>query len=314
MAQIQGSGYPTFSPGSNYGPGTTYKDTSSGTIYTLGNDGIWKQASDGSQPANNNSVYDLINQAASTPAQNTLANIPSEVFQTTDPNTFLQKAYEELKPYYEKLLTEADGDVERAKTRLEEDWSKGVRQTSEDLTANLAKLGIDFSKEQGSLLDTLNKRGVALTQNPEGGLTYAGGGQAQTEYQQLSEDQKLRKEAEERTARRLTEQAGVTKSRGQEDVTRQDQLYREQLQSQKEQQGVARAGVYQGAEQQQKANQLNQSIYGAQTGTSQGTSNTSSLNPNDANSIKAAFQGYRAWNDSAAILADYKATDGAGKQ
>ena len=37
------------------------------------------------------------------------------------------------------------------------------------------------------------------------------------------------------------------------------------------------------------------------------------VNPNDANSIKAAYQGYAGWNDPNAIIADFKATGGQGK-
>ncbi len=37
------------------------------------------------------------------------------------------------------------------------------------------------------------------------------------------------------------------------------------------------------------------------------------VNPNDAGSIKSAFPGYASWNDSASIVADYKATGGSGK-
>lgn len=37
------------------------------------------------------------------------------------------------------------------------------------------------------------------------------------------------------------------------------------------------------------------------------------VNPNDANSIKSAYQGYVGWNDPAAIVADFKATGGQGK-
>ena len=37
------------------------------------------------------------------------------------------------------------------------------------------------------------------------------------------------------------------------------------------------------------------------------------MDPNNADAIKARYEGYRGWNDSAAIIADYKATGGVGK-
>lgn len=41
-------------------------------------------------------------------------------------------ALEELKPYYTRILKEEGGDVERAKTRLKEDYDKGLRIKRED--------------------------------------------------------------------------------------------------------------------------------------------------------------------------------------
>jgi len=37
------------------------------------------------------------------------------------------------------------------------------------------------------------------------------------------------------------------------------------------------------------------------------------VNPNNADSIKAFYEGYKGWNDKAAIIADFKATNGQGK-
>jgi hypothetical protein len=74
----------------------------------------------------------------------------------------------------------------------------------------------------------------------------------------------------------------------------------------------------------QKALQNNLDVAKAQgslsglSGLSGGSSSSSGsggiLNPNDANSIKAMFPGYAGWNDSAAIVADFRATGGQGKQ
>jgi hypothetical protein len=167
-------------------------------------------------------------------------------------NDYVKQSFQELIPYYTKLLQENGNDVSRAIGRLEEDYKTGVRyttedvarktnQTVEDLKASLSQLGIDFPKEQEALQGDLNKRGIAVTQNPGGSLTYAGGGQPATELSRLNSNQSLRKEAVNRNAQRTLTDVGIsgtrsletykqTLDRGIQDQTRSQQQYGEQTQ------------------------------------------------------------------------------------
>jgi hypothetical protein len=192
-----------------------------------------------------------------------------------DIDKLIQDAYNspQVVAYYQKLLTESQGDVDRAIKRLEEDYQQGLRYTTEDLTRKtgyttedlnsaLEQLGVTFPKEAQALVDTLNKRGIGVTQAYSGQSRLAGagavydamgniisqgnvGGQAGTEMQQLTEDQALRKEAIQRTADRNLKELGIqaqrdlekeklTRQRGEEDITREQQKYQEQLQQQRE--------------------------------------------------------------------------------
>jgi len=229
--------------------------------------------------------------------------------------------------YYNKLLEISKNNTDTAISLLETDWSTGVRQTRDTLAGALESLGITFGTEGDTLLNALNKRGIAVSQvSPYASnqLAYAGAGQAQTEVQKLTEDQRLRREATERTANQTIENLGLAKVKGE---TQQQQALTESqmnIQKQKEQDIASRAQRYMDwwskqmeTENQQKTlnwqQQYNQlSATGSTGGTSSGAS-TANVNPNDAGSIKAAYPGYAGWNDTNAIIADYKATGGSGK-
>lgn len=125
--------------------------------------------------------------------------------------------------YYNGLLEQAKGDTQIAISQLENDYQTGVRNISQNLTANLAQLGLTFTGEQESLQNTLNQRGIALTNTGGEGspLTYdQAGGESGFEQSQLAQSQQLRQEAEQRTAQQNTtsllntEQSGIT-ARGQ---------------------------------------------------------------------------------------------------
>ena len=183
-------------------------------------------------------------------------------------NDYVKSAYQSLIPYYTKLLQENGNDVNLAISRLKEDYTTGVRyttqdvatqttQTKEDLDAAMAKLGITFPQEQASLQDANNKRGIAVTQNADGSTGYAGGGQAGTELGRLNSDQSLRKEAVQRTAQRsllgigttgqrALDTAGQTLTRGTQDAVRGQQQYGETTQQNIEQQALSMGGIAQG--------------------------------------------------------------------
>lgn len=211
-----------------------------------------------------------------------------------DPNSLVGKAYTSLAPYYTKILQEAGGDVNRAIARLEQDYQTGVRYTTEDvsrqtgyakedLNAALKSLGITFTQEQQGKTDTLNQRGIALTQpGRTGPMNVATEGQGGTEMSMLKEDEQLRQEATQRAASRQIEQLGIggqrqlaslsqSRTRGGEDVTRQYQQYEEQLQQERENRAL---GIGQAKQQEQLAQQgldIQKNILSAQFGGSGGS-------------------------------------------
>lgn len=172
-------------------------------------------------------------------------------------------AFEKLKPYYEKKLAEANGDVELAKKRIEEDYTTGERYRSEDLgilttinqrtkdrlaqdygtVVNRANEDIATSRESDALTaqqetrDTqsdLNRRGV-LFGTIRGNESSAPTSEfAQTQVlDPLTKRQQLRKMALERAYNRQLETAGQSKDRGMEDAA---------TSFQQNQNSIARAG------------------------------------------------------------------------
>lgn len=168
--------------------------------------------------------------------------------------------------YYNNLLKQAQGDTNLAVSMLEKNYQTKTRQTTENLQANLQNLGLTFGQEQNTLENNLNNRGIALTQNGQGGTTYAGGGQAATELGNLNESQQLRQEAEKRSASQFIENAGLTRQKGITSAGQQLQQYGQGLQQQKQTDILNRANTYYNAYQnQQYANYQNQAYKQNQT-------------------------------------------------
>src|SRR5258708_22979154 len=211
----------------------------------------------------NSLVNSLMPTRAMPNAAQYISTTPSQ-FGTDSQNSLLVRAYNELKPYYSKLLTDASGDLNLAMQNLQQDYEQGTRYAKEDLQATMEQFGIQFPKEQQSLQDTLNKRGIALTQGQGNATPYAGGGQAGYEVGQLTEDQQLRQEAAQRTSQRQMTQLGQTYQRSGEADTRQAQQTGEQLQGQLETQATSRAGLYSGLQSQSNAANLQSQINQAQ--------------------------------------------------
>lgn len=154
------------------------------------------------------------------------------------------QVFNTLKPYYTQLLTEVNGDFDRATAKLQEDYVKGVRDAkvnyafvkktqTDELMNTLASLGITNLKDQDTTIDDLNKRGMAVYQNdgdgtnnvvkdsaidanldnntskirnPQNGNMGRGG----FELARLQEEQRLRQEASQRAATKPIEQAGIS--------------------------------------------------------------------------------------------------------
>lgn len=138
---------------------------------------------------------------------------------------------EKLRPYYEKILAEEGGDVDRALVRLEQDYQTGVRRsqedlartqriTSEDLTTQRQQLGLEEKEETRETLADLNRRGVLFGQIPTEGLAQAPYSSYAQEYAlgPMDEKQRLRRLAVERALERQGEVAGVSAAREQENL------------------------------------------------------------------------------------------------
>ena len=182
---------------------------------------------------------------------------------------FLDRASKDpdIVSYYNNLLGQAKGDTTLAINFLEKDYQTGVRQTSDTLKATLQAFGITFGEENRGLQDTLNQRGIALTDMGNGQLQYAGGGQPKTELSTLGETQKLRQEAEQRSSGQKIETMGLTRQKGITNAGQQLQQYGSSLNNQKQSDILNRAQGYYGAYQNQQsadlANKQNQQAMGA---------------------------------------------------
>lgn len=262
---------------------------------------------------NGNDITSLVNSIVEKfqPSTMTQPNYPAGSFDVTPFKQFYDKAYEQLAPYYKQLLDEAGGDLKTALTNLETDYQTGKRTTVEDFQANMDKLGIAIPQEQTSLQGALNKRGIAVTETPGGGTTYAGGGRALTEQTMLNEDQALRKEAIDRTKQRGLEAAAFKKLTGQQTAQQGYRNITESQQAEHEQRATQLGSQFQAADQAQKSTDIAKAEQQARYGTSSGGRN---VNPSDASSIKSVYKGYAGWNDPNAIIADYAATLGVGKE
>lgn len=185
-----------------------------------------------------------------------------------------------LTKYYDQLLAYAKGDTDIAIQQLKTDYTTGVRQTLDTLGNTLKQMGLTFTGESKNLLDTLNKRGIALTQEGRSGpLTYAGGGEAGTEVGQLNDSQKLRQEAEQRTAKQKIETSGLSLNKG---ITQANQALQNQaigLGQQKQQDVYNRAGLNFGAYQQSQAIDAQKALYGQTSGGSGSSNPYAGLDP-----------------------------------
>lgn len=146
--------------------------------------------------------------------------------------------------YYNQLLQQAEGDTTIAENYLEQDYQTGVRNTVANLGGTLKQLALQSTQENQAQQDSLNKRGIALTDQGNGQLAYGGGGEAATEIAQTKQNQDLRNEAENRSAQQSITGLSQTLQKG--ITTAGQQLSSDVLnmQHQKEQDISSRAGTY----------------------------------------------------------------------
>lgn len=161
---------------------------------------------------------------------------------------YYNKANQALEAYYKRLLLEEQGDVERVKRRLEEDYAKGNRITMEDFTRETeyaqgqAGLSIREQEQQNVGEDRANQenllqRGVSL------------GGLADKQTGEVKDRQALRREAIDRALKkseedlkygkeRKLEETATTKLRGGEDVGAQFQRFQTEKSQEREEKAL----------------------------------------------------------------------------
>lgn len=169
-----------------------------------------------------------------------------------------------LLAYYNGLITQAQGDTNVAIQNLYNDYQTGVRQTTTNLQNSLAQLGLTFTGEQNSLLDSLNQRGIALTQNGSQ-LQYAGGGESQTELGNLNQSEALRQQAQQQSAVQAIQNLGNSYQTGVTSANQELQQSVASTQEAEQQDIISRASndlnasIAQAAQQQNAANLQQQS-------------------------------------------------------
>lgn len=133
--------------------------------------------------------------------------------------SYYEKANKALDAYYQRVLAEEYGDVDRAIARLREDYDRGVRITMEDYTTNLAYAQESANAARMEEAATAKKENRALTGNLLSRGVYEGG-LAESQKGELQSAQDLRREAIDRALRKSETDLGFTKERGLEEATR----------------------------------------------------------------------------------------------
>jgi len=166
-------------------------------------------------------------------------------------------SFQALRPYYEKMLEYAGGDLKLAKERLAFTYTSGMRETASERELKAREMAITYPQEQEQQITGLNQRGLA------GGVTEAqlkageGGGLAGTEAGRLKESQAIRKEAIDRALQER--ETGLIKEKefGTEEV---------ETGYAKEKQQLGRTHQQEAEQMAMRKMQVEQAKYGAQVG------------------------------------------------
>lgn len=113
-------------------------------------------------------------------------------------------AFERLKPYYEKVLERAGGDLSLAKRILESDYDMGMRETKTDRELRLRQLAVETPQEMRSLEAQYKTLGITEPEEKEAlvtemnrrGLTTSG--ISKTEFERLTGRQEARRDMMQR--------------------------------------------------------------------------------------------------------------------
>ncbi len=129
-----------------------------------------------------------------------------------------QKAYGELGVYYDRILKESQGDLNKALSRLTEDYDRGLRIKKED--TNIAQAGLEIAKQQAAQRSEANaiQRGIysKSAYDPNSGY-----GVADTQLNQLMQPFATRATGIDTALSRYTEQANIQKKRQETDLPEQ---------------------------------------------------------------------------------------------
>lgn len=127
------------------------------------------------------------------------------------------EALTKLEPYYKAKLDEAQGDVNRAKRLLEEDYQRGKRYREEDLQTQTAEEKLRQTEETRNLIGELNRRGVLFGEMPLGTsqtrAPYSDYAKT-TAIEPMEQRQMARKQAIQRALSRQEEIATTERKRG----------------------------------------------------------------------------------------------------
>lgn len=124
----------------------------------------------------------------------------------------MRRAYDSLKPFYDKLLQFAGGDMDLAKRILEYSYQQGMREATQEHEQQVGQQNLIFPEETAELQTTQNRRGIYES------------GFGRTERERLQESQNIRRQAVDRALQnrqsRLTSERGFGGEQTQRDFTR----------------------------------------------------------------------------------------------
>lgn len=127
-----------------------------------------------------------------------------------------KKAYDELGAYYDRILKESKGDLNKAQSRLVEDYDTGIRLKKEDVSVARQQLGIQQEQTNKAGVDNALARGIYQKSafDPNGGYGI------QDQAQRLNDQEfQQRNAAIDTNLNRYTDAAGLARDRTQADLT-----------------------------------------------------------------------------------------------
>jgi len=150
-----------------------------------------------------------------------------------------QQAYNDLGQYYDRLLTESNGDINKAISRLVEDYDRGIRMKREDVNLAKEQLGIEQTQANRGLQDNALARG--LYQQSAYGSPSQGYGIYGRDLMESNDSFGRRNTALDTGLSRYETEAGVNKERQTTDLTEQQKRNQFNLEQQRRQEAAGLA-------------------------------------------------------------------------